>query len=129
MDALRFDAITRGMGRGMQRRNVFKVLVSGAISGAAARIQETSVVAEGNLTDYCKENSECNSPLVCIGTECDHCRKSGDCKVGWCCKGYSCEQGECVACDDAKSSGVTFEGCRDTKTKKAKDKKKKGKGH
>ena len=128
MDGQRFDAVTRVLGHGLLRRDVLKVLATGAISGAAARAGEKTVNAAGNLTDYCKENSECNSPLVCINRECDHCRKSGSCHVGWCCKGYSCEHGECVACASGKSSGVTSEGCRDTKKKDKKDKKK-GKGH
>lgn len=125
MDGQRFDAITRILGHGLPRRGIIRGLAAGAIAGATARARENTVVAGGNLTDYCKENSECNSPLVCIGRECDHCRKSGDCKEGWCCSGYSCVRGFCVECSHGKSGGVTSEGCRSQK----KDKKKKNKGH
>lgn len=125
MDGHRFDAIARVLGRGLPRRGVIKGLTAGAITGAAARARENTVVAGGNLTDYCQENSECNSPLVCINRECDHCRKSGDCKVGWCCSGYSCEGGSCIECAHGKSNGVKSEGCRGSK----KDKKKKDKRH
>lgn len=122
MDGERFDAMTRMLGRGLPRRGALRILGIGAVLGTVTRSQENTTVAAGNLTDYCKENSECNSPLVCIGRECDHCRKSGDCEVGWCCSGYSCVRGFCVECAHGKSGGVTSEGCRHIK----KDKKKKG---
>lgn len=126
MDGQQFDAITRAVRAGLPRRVAIKALSAAALAGVASRTAGRDVRADGHQGDFCNDKTPCNSPLVCINTECDHCRKSGACHVGWCCKGYSCEHGVCVACASGKSSGVTSEGCRDTKKK---DKKKKGKGH
>lgn len=125
MDRRRFYSFTRKLGHYLPRRGVIQGLAASALAGATARVRENPVAADGNLTDYCKDNSECNSPLVCINRECDHCRKSGECQVGWCCSGYVCEHGSCVECAHGKTGGVTSEGCRDNK----KNKKKKGKKH
>lgn len=103
MDGRRFDAVTRALSRGLQRRGAIKAMVGGAVAGMATRATiDDAEACLGDNDGPCSKRSECCAGFACIVQSClpciahnNRCRNSEECCSGLICNDHkNCTKGE-----------------------------------